>query len=172
MRQAVITSLALVAAFLLQTAVLPVFGVTNVCPDLVLVVLIPAAMLWKPIPTAFMGAAVGLLVDILFGNGIGLYSIPYLAAPWLAGVYGSRFFRENAFVPAGLAGAALVLRELMTALMVYMARMPLNITWAHVFNVLASALLTAGLTVPYHLFFYGHMLKHERRKPGLIYFGR
>jgi rod shape-determining protein MreD len=172
LRQAVVSCLALAAAFLLQTAVLPVFGVSSVCPDLILVVLIPAAMLWKPIPMAFMGAAVGLLSDILFGHGIGLYSIPYLLAPWLAGVYGSKFFRENAFVPAGLAGAAVALREILTVLMVYMARMPLGVTWAYASRVLASALLTAGLTVPYHLFFYSYMLKHERKRPGLIYFGR
>lgn len=172
MRQGIVTGLALFTAFLLQTAVLPAFGVTTVCPDLLLAVLIPAAMLWKPIPTAFMGATAGLLVDILFGHGIGLYSIPYLLAPWLAGVYGSRFFRENAFIPAGLAGAALALRELLTALMVYMARMPLDINGAYVLRTLASALLTAGLTIPYHLFFYGYILKHDKRKPGLIYFGR
>lgn len=172
MRKGIITAVALFAAFLLQTAVLPTLGVTSVAPDLIFAVLIPAAMLWQPIPTAFMGAAAGLLVDILFGHGIGLYAIAYLLAPWLAGMYGRQFFRENAFIPAGLAAAALVLRELATMVFVYLDRMPMTVTWAYAFRVLASALLTAGLTIPFHLFFYGDQLKHERRKPGLIYFGR
>jgi rod shape-determining protein MreD len=168
----VITAAALFVAFLLQTAVLPALGVMSVSPDLIFAVLIPAAMLWQPIPTAFMGAAAGLLMDILFGHGIGLYSIPYLIAPWLAGVYGRQFFRENAFIPSGLAAAAVILRELITMVFIYLARIPLSVTWGYVFRVAASALLTAGLTIPYHLFFYGYLLKHERRKPGLIYFGR
>jgi len=168
----IITGVALFAAFLLQTAILPVFGVSSVGPDLIFAVLIPASMLWQPIPTAFMGAAVGLIIDILFGHGIGVYAIPYLVVPWLAGVYCKKFFRENAFIPAGIAAAAVVARDVLTAIAIYLGRMELAITWGLVLRELANALLTAGLTIPLHLMFYSYQLKTERHKPGLIYFGR
>lgn len=172
MRQGIVTALSLIAAFLLQTAVLPAFGVTAVAPDLIFAVLIPAAMLWQPIPVAFMGAAVGIMVDILFGQGIGAYAIPYLLAPWLAGIYGKQFFRENAFLPAGIAAGSFVARELLLAVFIFLGRMPITITWGIVFRILGSAAITMGLSIPYHLLFYGSALKHERRRPGLIYFGR
>lgn len=172
MSKGIVTALSLIAAFFIQTAVLPAFGVSSVAPDIIFAVLIPAAMLWEPIPTAFMGAAVGLMMDILFGHGIGMYSIPYLAAPWLAGVYVKQFFRENAFLPAGIAAGAVLARELLIALMIYLGRMEIAITWAIVFRMLGSALMTMGLAIPYHLLFYGFLLKNERRRPGLFYFGR
>lgn len=172
MRQAIVTAVSLIAAFLLQTAILPMFGVTAISPDLIFAVLIPAAMLWNPIPVAFMGAAAGLMVDILFGQGIGAYAIPYLLAPWLAGVYGKQFFRENAFLPAGIAAGAFVARELLLALFIYLGRMPITITWGIALRTLGSAAITMGVSIPFHLLLYGSMLKHERRRPGLIYFGR
>ncbi len=172
MRQALVTAVSLIAAFLLQTAVLPAFGLTSVSPDLIFAVLIPASMLWQPIPVAFMGAAAGLMVDILFGQGIGPYAIPYLVAPWLAGVYGGRFFRENAFLPAGIAAGAFLARQLILALLIYLGRMPIAFSGGVVFRLLGSAALTMGVTIPFHLLFYSSMLKHERRRPGLIYFGR
>ena len=135
-------------------------------------VLIPAAMLWRPIPIAFMGAAAGLLTDILFGHGIGLYSITYLAAPWLAGTFSKNFYRENAFLPAGIAGAAFISRELAAAVMVYLGRMAFTVTWGFVFRLLASAVLTAAVTIPWHLMYLSWLVKYERRKPGMFFFGR
>jgi rod shape-determining protein MreD len=172
MSRGVVTGMALAIGFLLQTAFLPALGVNSISPDLILAVLIPSAILWQPIPTAFMGAAAGLLVDILFGHGIGTYSITYLAAPWLAGTFGKNFYRENAFLPAGIAGAALIVRELWTAVMVYLGRMEIAITWGFVFRLLASALMTAVVAIPWHLMFYSGMAKYERRRPGMFFFGR
>lgn len=172
MRQGIITAASLFAAFLLQTAILPAFGVTSLAPDLIFAVLIPSAMLWRPIPVAFMGAALGIMVDILFGHGIGAYAIPYLLAPWLAGVYGKQFFRENAFLPAGIAAGAVLARELGLGLLIYLGRMPIALTWGIMLRMLGSAAMTMGLAIPYHLVIYGSLLKHERRRPGLIYFGR
>jgi rod shape-determining protein MreD len=168
----VITGVALFIAFLLQVAFLPALGVDSICPDLPLAILIPTAMLWQPVPTAFMGAAAGLLVDIVAGHGIGTYAILYLLAPWLAGTLGKNFFRENAFLPAGIAGGTVVLREITLAILVYLGRMEISITWGFLFRVLASALLTAAVTIPWHLAFYSRLVKYERRRPGVFFFGR
>lgn len=168
----IITGAGVLAAFFLQTAILPAIGISSVAPDLLFAVLIPASMLWLPIPTAFMGAAAGLLMDILFGHGIGMYSIFYLAAPWVAGAYCKQFYRENAFVPASIAGGAVVAREIFILIMMYLGRMTVGITWGLVLRVLACAVLTMGLAIPWHLAYYGYLLKNERHKPGLIYFGR
>ena len=172
MSRGVMTGVALFIALLLQTAFLPALGVNSISPDLILAVLIPSAMLWQPIPTAFMGAAAGLLADILFGHGIGMYSIAYLLAPWLAGTLGKNFYRENAFLPAGIAGGTVIVRELFLALMIYLGRMAVAITWGFLFRLLASAFLTAAIAIPWHLVFYSSMVKYERRRPGVFFFGR
>lgn len=172
MNRGIITGIALFIAYLLQIAVLPALGVNSVSPDLILAVLIPSAMLWAPVPVAFMGAAVGLLVDILTSHGIGTYAIAYLAAPWLAGTLGRNFYRENAFLPAGIAGGTVIVRELFMALMIYLAQMEIAFTWGILFRILASALLTAAVAIPWHLVFYSSMVKYERRRPGAYTFGR
>jgi rod shape-determining protein MreD len=166
------TGVALAIAFLLQTAFLPALGVDSISPDLLLAVLIPSAMLWQPVPVAFMGAAAGLLVDILFGHGIGPYAIPCLLAPWLAGALGKNFYRENAFLPAGIAGGSVIVRDLTLALMVYLGRISISITWGFLFRLLSSALMTAAAAIPWHLFFYARLIKYERRRPGMFFLGR
>lgn len=172
MRKGLATAAALFAALLLQTAVLPAFGVASVAPDLIFAVLVPSAMLWNPEYTALMGAATGLVMDILFGHAIGPNALPYLAVPWLATVYGRQFYRENAFFPAGIAGGAVLARAAAMALFIYLGRMELQITWGFVFRTAASALMTAGVSIPWHLVYYSFLIRNERRQPGMFLIGR
>ena len=172
MKKGLAVGLALLVCFLIQTGVLPALGESSIAPDLILVVLIPAAVLWKAVPVAFMGAAVGVVIDVLFGRGIGLYAIPYLVFPWVIGVYGRQFFHENALIPAILAGVCHLLSQVFTALAIYLGRMELAITGELLLRTLASVLFTAGLTVPSYLLMFGFINRREKRRPGVIMIGR
>lgn len=172
MKKGILTAGALLVCLLIQIAVFPALGIDSIAPDLVLVVLVPAAVLWKAEPVAFMGAAAGLLIDILFSRGIGLYAIPYLVFPWVIGRVGRQFFHENAVIPAVLAGVAFVLNQAITALIIYLGRMELAITLELVLRVLASALFTAGLTVVSYLLMFGFVNRRVKRSQGVITIGR
>ena len=172
MKNGIAVGVGLVLAFIVQTAVLPACGVMSIAPDLIFALIIPAALLWQPVPVALMGAAAGLLLDIFFGHGIGLYALPYLGATWLIGRYARQMFNENALMPAAFAGAAFLAREIFTLLAIYLARMEIDITAAYVLRSLASALLTAGLSVPLYLLSFLFVNRRDNRRSGVYHVGR
>ena len=172
MKNSLLIAALLIVAFLIQTAVFSALGVTMIAPDLLLVVLVPAAVLWKPAPVALMGAAAGLFMDILFGRGVGLYAMAYLGFSWLIGSQGRRLFHENAVIPAMMAGAAHALVFLFTALMVYLGRMPIILSAEILLKTLISLLLTTGLTIPAYLMMFGYAHRRVKRSAGVITIGR
>lgn len=162
----------LIVAFLVQTGVLSVFGASTMAPDLLLVVLIPAAVLWQAAPVAFMGAAAGLMMDILFGHGIGLYAMSYCGFSWLIGSQGRRLFHENAVIPAMMAGAAHAVTFLFVALMIYLGRMPIELSAATLLKTLVSVLLTTGLTIPSYLAMFGYANRRVKSGTGVVTISR
>ncbi len=172
MRRGILIGVTLFGCLLVQVAVLPALGVTNIAPDLILAVLIPCAILWNGIGTAFFGAAIGLLLDILVGKGIGQYALFYLIVPWIITQFRSGYFHENPVLPALMAGVACLAREILIALMIYLGRMEIAITAQLALRSLVSTLLTAGLTVPFYLVLYGIMNRQSRRGDGVMTFGR
>ena len=162
----------LIVAFLVQTGVLSVFGASTMAPDLLLVVLVPAAVLYKPAPVAFMGAAAGLMMDILFGHGVGLYAMAYCGFTWLIGSQGRRLFHENAVIPALMAGAAHAATFLFAALMIYLGRMPIVLSTETLLKTLVSVMLTTGLTIPAYLAMFGYANRRVSAGPGVITISR
>ena len=174
MRRGVGIAITLLCCLIIQVAVLPALGVTSIAPDLILAVLVPCAVLWNSLPTALMGAAAGLIIDILFGNGIGLYSISYLVVPWFIGQYGGGYFHENPVMPSLMAAAAFLLREAVTALLIYLGRMEIAITAQLLLRTLASTLYTGAFTAPVYLVLFGIINRQTRRgiNGGVVTFGR
>jgi rod shape-determining protein MreD len=172
MKNGFLIALCLVGAFLLQTGMFGAFTASAMVPDLLLVVLVPAAVLWKPIPVAFLGTAAGLMMDILFGHGIGLYAMSYGGISWLIGSQGRRLFHENALIPALMAGAAHAALFLFTALMIYLGRMNIVLSTETLAKTLVGVLLTTGLTIPVYLLMFSYANRRVKTGTSVITISR
>jgi len=89
-----------VIALILQTTVVNFIAVNGVKPDLVMFFIIIFGFLRNAGEGAFWGFSAGLLEDLFVGNYIGLNAISKLTAGYLAGLAGSKFYRENRLIAA------------------------------------------------------------------------
>jgi rod shape-determining protein MreD len=89
-----IVGLAIIAALALQTS--PFFGRNGAGIDLVLVVVVWAALQFGPAPGLLTGAAAGLAQDVLSAGIIGVSGFSKTLVGFAAGVLGSQFIVANA----------------------------------------------------------------------------
>jgi rod shape-determining protein MreD len=86
---------AIVLALALQTTVAPFLFAGKGSVDLVLVVVVYAALQFGPMPGLLAGAAAGLAQDVLSGGVLGVASLAKTLVGFLAGAIGSQFIVSN-----------------------------------------------------------------------------
>jgi len=96
--RAVILMLILGGALILQTTVLDLIRVAGVKPDLILLLVTFNGFLQGSREGSFFGFTGGLLKDLLVGGNIGHNALAAAAAGYLAGFFGSRFYKDNVFI--------------------------------------------------------------------------
>lgn len=84
-------SLYTLGLIILQTTIIPFTSVGNIIPDLLLIWIVYIAVTRGQIPAAIFGFAVGLCLDFLSGQFIGLSALCKTVAGFLAGY----FYHEN-----------------------------------------------------------------------------
>jgi rod shape-determining protein MreD len=135
----------LLLAFIAEMIRYVMFGRFAAQPDLLLGIVVVAALRLPPPKGAVVGLCLGLLRDLVAGNPIGIEALPITLVAWGVGMAGRTVYRE-AFVTHVLMnfGAALV-KPLLTYAIVHgdLSGLP----WYFVRIALPSALLT-GILVP------------------------
>ena len=102
-------SMLIVAATLLQVAVVVDFGIVGGRPDIVVIVVIAIALVRGPVGGAAAGFAAGFLVDTLGLGLVGISSLVLVGVGYLVGVWGERMADRAALRPlAAVAGATML----------------------------------------------------------------
>ncbi len=91
-----------VVVLLLQTTVLDHVSVMGIKPDLVMLTVTVSGFLLGAREGAFWGFAAGVVEDLFCGSYIGLNALVKMAAGWLAGICGERFYRESPLIAGGV----------------------------------------------------------------------
>ena len=79
-RRIVVTAAVILASYILQCTVFPALAISNIKPNLMLIVTASFGFMRGPREGMFVGFASGLLIDIQYGDMIGFYALIYLAA--------------------------------------------------------------------------------------------
>jgi len=135
-------------------AVFPNINIYGVAPDVIICTAVSIAILEKSMTGAGLALVCGLFLDVLFSGAIGLYSIPYLVAG--AVVYFVMQYvnyLDKYLLPALFAIGAYIVKELATALVVYMIGDSFAFGHMLVRFILPSALSTGLLMLLIHLIF-------------------
>ena len=98
-----IFGLLLIVNFILQSTVFSYIEIWQVAPNTALLIVVSYAMLRGDIEGAIIGFAAGLILDVMFGNIIGLYALLYAITGFLCGKPFKDFVRENYLLPVVLA---------------------------------------------------------------------
>jgi len=103
--------LAIVAAVVLQSTVIPDIAIDWIKPDLILVITVLVGLLHGPIGGAAAGLFGGLLEDLFAGRFIGLFGLTRMLAGYLAGLVETRVYREPFLVPMATSFVATLVSE-------------------------------------------------------------
>ncbi len=95
-----------VLATVLQTSLVPFLQVSEVRPDLLLVLSLAVGLTFGPREAGWIGAAAGLCEDFLSGRQVGLFTASLALVSYLMALAGQKVYREHVAVPvmAGFVG--------------------------------------------------------------------
>lgn len=148
----------LLAAFVLQTALLPRLGLGGVRPDLPLVAAVLAGLAFGPREGIGTGLAAGLLQDLVAGRFVGLFTLSLAGVGYLAGLAAKEVYRDRFVAPALAGFAATLLQRLAVLLILKLGGLPsAGSLWEG--RLWGEALLNAGVA----LALLGPALRLERR---------
>lgn len=110
-RKAVLALFAFIL-FLLQTTIFRNHGVTNVIPNLILVITVAVGFMQGKKEGIMMGFFCGALVDVMYSDVLGYQALLFLLIGYLAGCLCQVFFADDLKVPVLMALVADILYNL------------------------------------------------------------
>lgn len=99
MRKFVVTFILLIISYVLQTTALPVIDIAGITPNLILIIISFSGYINGRTAGIFTGFFAGLLIDLQFGNIIGLYALIYMSIAYLCGLCHKIYFRDDSTLP-------------------------------------------------------------------------
>ena len=105
-------ALIIVAAYILQTVIIPDFCICGVAPNLMLVVICGISFLFGSTIGGAVGFFAGLLLDFNQGRAIGLSAFLCMYTGMILGQFNKRFFKDNYFVAIAFTGFVTAIYEI------------------------------------------------------------
>ena len=103
-RRIIVTVILVIAALLLQTAVIPVIFPSFITPNLLLILVVSFGFMCGSRTGIWLGFVTGLLLDLLYGDFVGFNALLYMSLGYMNGRFCKVFFDEDLKVPMLLAG--------------------------------------------------------------------
>lgn len=95
----IITALIIITAFVLQSSISMFNGQTVATPNLLLLVTCMYGFIRGRNYGSVIGLICGLMVDIFFGDIIGLYALIYMYIGYFSGFFRKLFYSDHIFMP-------------------------------------------------------------------------
>lgn len=160
-----VLALTAVINLILTGAVFPNINIAGIAPDVIICTMTAIAVLERSMTGAGIGLFCGLVLDLMFSGSIGLYTIPYLITG--AVVYftvKSMNYIDNYLLPFLFAMGAYVVKELASAVLIYMIGIDFSLTHMFVRFILPETLLTGLFMILVH-FIFTRIYRSSSMKP-------
>ena len=164
MKRFITYALLIIFCFILQSTVFRGLSFAGIVPNLLLVVTASLGFMRGDKTGLLAGFFCGLLVDIFFGDVIGLYAMIYMYIGYLNGKFSGIFYPENIKLPLILISFSNLLYGTFTYLLLFMMRGRFKFDfyfWNVIFPEVLYTILVA--LVLYPLILYLHYLLEGRK---------
>ncbi len=131
MKRFIVVTLEILICFLLQTTVFQWFPLAGVTPNLLLILTVSIGFMRGRTEGLFIGFICGLLIDVCYGDLIGICALIYLIIGYLSGYANKVFIEEELFIPLLLVGVGEFIYFFLYYVLEFLLRGRLNI--AHYF---------------------------------------
>jgi len=95
----------IIGSFTLQTSVFHFFSLANITPNFMLITVVAAGMMRGRKAGIAVGFFSGLLLDIFFGEILGLYAFIYMMFGFINGFFNHMFYADEAVFPIAMIAA-------------------------------------------------------------------
>jgi len=117
-----ILSLILLIELILQGTVFQFLNFNGVYPDLILITVVCYSIILGKKMSYKLGFIIGLLVDIIYGNVIGMYALSFLLTAYLISVISVQMFKESLLAPISLFPIGVICNHSIIYLINYLLR--------------------------------------------------
>jgi len=159
-----VSFLILLAAFVLQTTIVPHLKVYGVQPDLILVVVVIYAFNQGPVAGSVAGFFGGLLEDLVLIRGVGLNVLCKTIVGYLGGLVERALFADNVFLIMIAIFVATILNQIIYGALIYLLGERVLFWPTFLGLVLPSALYNA-LLAPIVYYSLSYIVVAEKKAP-------
>lgn len=104
MKRLIIYFIEIIICFLIQSAMFHYIALANVMPNVLLILVVSTAYMRGRMTGLFIGFSSGILVDLMFGNVIGLYALFYMLIGYFIGFSNKIYSNDDYTIPIILVG--------------------------------------------------------------------
>ena len=159
MRRKITVFLIIAICFLLQSTLFQIWSFASISPNLLSVVTSSFGFMRGRREGMWIGFFCGLLLDIFFGEAIGLYALIYMYIGYLNGMFRKRFFPEEIKLPLILISASDLAYNLLCYLLFFFLRRRFQFGYYFLHIILPELVYTILVTV----FLYYIILKVNQK---------
>lgn len=151
--RAVVWGIFIILLLIIQAVLIPFAAIQGIKPDLLLVVVVSAGLLFGKEAGIGTGFFAGLLQDLASGNVFGLNLISKMAAGFLFGLAERKVFKENLLLPV----LAMMLASVLNSLLIlgFIALRGYHVEWSEalIHTVVPGTVYNMIVAVPIHQLF-------------------
>lgn len=165
-RRIVVTTVVVIAAYLLQCTIFPSLEIAGIKPNLMLIVTASFGFMRGPREGMLVGFASGMLIDIQYGDMIGFYALIYLAAGYVNGLFEQIYFDEDIKLPLFLIAGSNVVYGLAVYFLTFLLRSDFDFLYYLNRIIVPEAIYTIAVTLIIYplLLFINHKLEAEEKR--------
>mgnify|MGYP001776845901 CR=1 FL=1 len=163
-RRIVVTAAVIFIAYVLQCAVFPALAVANIKPNLMLIITASFGFMRGPREGMFVGFSSGLLIDIQYGNMIGLYALIYLLSGFASGIFKQMFFDEDIKLPILLIAVSDLIYGTVIYFLMFLLRSDFDFLYYLNRIIIPEAIYTVAVTLVAAAFIYQPQTGSRRKK--------
>ena len=159
------------ACFILQTAAFSMLGFITVKPSLMLAIPVSVGFLRGKREGLVFGFICGIMLDIFYGNILGLYAMLYMYLGFAAGLFNNVFYEDDLRIPVIMTFAADIIAGTFIYLGGFFLRGKLFYPEYFITVIIPEAVFTAVITVIIYRILYiidrglsGKQYREEGRK--------
>lgn len=158
MKQAIIYFVEIIICFVLQSSLYQFISLAGAMPNLLIILVVSNAYMRGRTTGMVLGFLSGLLIDILFGNVIGLYAMLMLLIGYIVGFTNKIYLRDDFTLPLIFIALADFTYQFLYYVFEFLLRGKLNFFYYFRTIILPEIIYTvAAATIIYKLL---HMINH------------
>lgn len=106
MKRNILLILEVILCLILQTVFFPNFSIADIIPNVMIILTVSVAYMHGKLTGLFIGLISGLLMDLCYGQVVGLYALLYMVIGYINGIAQKIYYKDDFTIPIILVGVS------------------------------------------------------------------